>query len=700
MFSNPPHLSLKRSLQFAHLHNHRVLLVLTGVSNEHLSSICHEISQLIDKDRQSDRHAPKRFATQHANDIMHLPHRHSNSDSSDHINALLGSENRCVIFDAYDAFDERLFAASAGTIVGGGILVLRTPSLKQWPALPGGLKSSHFINRFARKVLMHQSAVLHANELPDETSCLLVADVTANANLTRTELNWLTEQDTLVDQLLSKLLDKNQTTAIVQADRGRGKSTLIGRTLKQLFANKRGDKKRVTITANRSSACNVLLQHAANANTKDCPIRFLPLDQALCTQHELLVVEEAGSISIAVLTKLTALSNDIVFATTVQGYEGAGRGFALRFSKQLDLQRPDWVMLTPQQPVRWSNNDPLEAFVNDALLLKTTLPSITAADDLYPSNTLLTQVDKRTLNADDELLESLYSLLIQAHYQTTPADLRNMLDQEQLLIFTQHSSNVLTGAALVALEGEIPENLHEAIVQKRRRLADQILPQLLAQSAADSTVLDHRYARIVRIAIHPSLHRQGFGTSLFEQLRLQLASKAGSIGASFGADEQTLSFWLKLGLTPIHYGFKANPRSGLRSACLVISEDKSIEHPIAKAAKILNTNLGVLDLYGNKEDKISQLLIDATAKSAIVLTDADKFRLISDFCQSKRSFIDTVGFINPEIEHSVSPDTVEKHFSTLLRTRERVEPRRRRIAEQAVREFVAKTMLPDKFTEK
>ena len=50
-------------------------------------------------------------------------------------------------------------------------------------------------------------------------------------------------------------------------------------------------------------------------------------------------------------------------------YEGSGRGFALRFQKALDTLAPSWLAVRLQQPMRWAENDPLERFINQALLL-------------------------------------------------------------------------------------------------------------------------------------------------------------------------------------------------------------------------------------------------------------------------------------------------------------------------------------------
>ena len=696
MFSNPtiPLTSIQRSLQLAGLHGHRVLLVLAGVTDQYHNEICALVKQTVHKNQHKRNDVVAQIETQRPANIMHVPERHSNSDRSDQINALLGSETMCVFFDAYDAFDERLFAAAAGTIQAGGILVLRTPSLADWADKVDRSMSSRFINRVIKKIRQHQTAVLLepaiANDQTSHDAAIVIATETPLSKLATgtNRQSWHIHQTAMVNRVLEQLQQPEPTTIVIQADRGRGKSALIGRALDTLSDLTRPTRT-VTITANQQSACAILLEHANALAENHRIIQYLSVEEALQTQHDLLVVEEAGNISIPVLTRLTKLSNDIIFATTVQGYEGAGRGFALRFSKQLDRLRPGWQLIKPTQSIRWTDHDPLEAFVNDTLLLDTKLPLLTDLDKITTVNTSVRQINQNELSDNETLLEQIYSLLIQAHYQTTPADLRNMLDKKQLIVFAQYANRVLTGAALVAIEGKISAPIHESIVYKRRRVADQIIPQLLAQCNADPEPLRHGYARIVRIAIHPQLHRRGFGTAMFEQMSSQLARTVSNIGASFGADIPGLSFWLKQGFSPVHYGFKVNARSGLRSACLIAAADQSVALQVKKAGQLLRANLRAINHYSNEPDPIRSLLLDAIEKHDGVIDESLRVRMLSDFRNGNRGFIDSIGLIE-ENDGAELPEPVQQHFRSLLSLTDRLSPSLRRASEQAIGEFLEK----------
>jgi len=297
------------------------------------------------------------------------------------------------------------------------------------------------------------------------------------------------------------------------------------------------------------------------------------------------------------------------------------------------------------------------------------------------------------------LLTEVYGLLVQAHYQTTPADLRNLLDQTRLLLFAQKTNQTLTGAALVAIEGEIPNELHRPIMQKQRRLADQILPQLLAQSSGEANGLNERFARIVRIAIHPAIQQQGFGTRLFAQLEKQLCSDTAnlngvnSIGVSFGADRLTLSFWLKQGLKPVHYGYKVNPRSALRSACLINSSHRPISQSIEKAGRILRANTKAqLSINDNHDPVQTQLLGAIDSQHRQSLTSIEIKRLIHDYCQAHRSFMDSVGLLS-SAEFFTEFDEVQTLVQHTLEGYRQMSPNTRRATEAQLRTALIATGL-------
>ena len=154
--------------------------------------------------------------------------------------------------------------------------------------------------------------------------------------------------------------------------------------------------------------------------------------------------------------------------TTVHGYEGTGRGFDLRFRATLTALTPQWKSLKLSTPIRWASDDPVETWLFDALKLKAspvdakTLSEVTARHCRYEC------INRDVLLAEPQLLNTLFGLLVQAHYQTTPADLRNLLDGPNISVWISRYQGQVVAAALVAAEGGFDSDLSQAIWRGER----------------------------------------------------------------------------------------------------------------------------------------------------------------------------------------------------------------------------------------
>lgn len=515
------------------------------------------------------------------------------------VHGVLGSEAELVIFDAYSDFDCDSLAAVAGSITAGGSLLLLIPTLDSW-------HETRFLHRFAYQL---RAATLQT-KLPSVAN--------TNVNSHGVELRELMteppsshsdpyeEQQALVGRLFLWLTNDQELSSpaviLLTADRGRGKSSALGQLLGRFHGS-------ALVCAPRKKAVGILYQHFSKNNHSNLTEPgFCPPDQlSTVATTDLLIIDEAAGIPLPLLRSAAARFNKIIFSSTVQGYEGAGRGFALRFGQLLQRDLIRYVNETLSTPIRWRANDPLEHFINSTLLLDAPLPELSeSAQHLLtrPSTTMgrieqhISELKLEKISADrlvdnETLLRSVYGLLVQAHYRTTPSDLSAMLDGENLGTYLLHYENNLVAAALIASEGPIdPLPIRQAILTKQRRPKGHLLPQLLAQYTMQAGALDHRYARIVRIAVVPQLQGVGIGSSFLHLLEKHMANKANTpdshdvMGAVFGSVPDTLNFWLKNDYQPVHLGYRKQTSSGYASVT-VLKNLKGPVNPIQAFANLL-----------------------------------------------------------------------------------------------------------------
>lgn len=479
---------------------------------------------------------------------------------------LLGSETDLLVFDALEGFDVEAFAMALGMVRGGGRLLLLTPPLEAWPRRPDRemerlavsgwppIGPSRFLQRLAN-LLREPPEAPPPRPAPALPEGGLTADQAAGVALVRRTAT-----------------GHPRRPLLITADRGRGKSTLLGVAAGRLL-EERGA--RILVTAPRRAATGILFEHVRRTLPGARPtgngleagggsIRFVAPDALVADPPaaDLLLVDEAAGIPLPLLLQLVERYNRLVMASTVHGYEGSGRGFELRLKSALDRLRPGWQHHRLQQPVRWAAGDPLEAFGFRTLLLDAE-PAPLPEPVPSPGSCLVRTLGQEELLRQPGLLEQLFGLLVSAHYRTKPSDLRYLMDAPNLRLWVVQYREILLGALLVAEEGGLPGPLRESILAGARRPRGHLLPQLLATRCGVPEALGARCWRVVRIAVHPRLQRRGLGSRLLAHL-LEEARAGGVdlVGSSFGATAELARFWTRLDFLPLRLGHRREASSG------------------------------------------------------------------------------------------------------------------------------------------
>lgn len=498
---------------------------------------------------------------------------------------LLGREYHHVIVNGYSGLHPDMLAACAGMVRAGGLLILLLPRLQDWPQfsdpdqqryvpLPEQTHRCHafFLLRM-RGLLLQAPQLWHWDEQDGYRFEALSQGLAWH--LSTDDWGCLhPEQRQAVQQILHCAQGHSHRPLVITADRGRGKSSALGIAAGRLLREHRARRDfQLLVTAPSFSSCRTLLHHAQRISAATEHEHGLQLGSASLQFYsperlieqgpraDLLLIDEAAGIPVALLSALLDHYPRIIFATTLHGYEGSGQGFAVRMQQVLDSKAPGWQGCHLSSPVRWSSRDPLEPLINQILLLATDPPSPSPSSDV--THSWLTQ---QQLASDEPLLQQVFSLLVLAHYQTSPSDLRTLLDHPDLAIAASLVDQQVCGVVLVLREGELDPDLAEQIWLGRRRPRGHLIPQTLLTHAGFRQAGQFSYARIMRIAIHPACQRRGLGQQLIQEVeRWAHAQYLDFIGAAFAASESLLRFWQRQDYQAVRLGLSRDTASGSHS---------------------------------------------------------------------------------------------------------------------------------------
>lgn len=592
----------------------------------------------------------------------------------------LGSEVDLLVYDCHDGFDVDAFGAASGLIRGGGLLLLLTPPLDDWPKqtdaeaerfFQTASSASNFIKRFIR--IAETSAALL---MLDEHAALPHFTESNEARVNGDDLDGpcrTTDQQAAVAAIVDLGVRQTQAPIVLVSDRGRGKSSALGIAAAQLLQN---GGKTILVTAPRLASVAALFEHAGRllpGVSSDrglleygaASIRFVAPDELIdsAPDADLLLVDEAAAIPTPMLEQMLSHYPRVVFATTVHGYEGTGRGFALRFNKVLDQQAPGWQQLRMQQPIRWAEHDALEQFVFEALLLNAAIATEYELSGLELSACQIESVSRAELMADQQLLSEVFGLLVLAHYRTRPNDLRQLLDSPDLQLYVMRYQQHVVAVTLLGVEGGLDEPLSKLVYQGRRRIQGHLIPQSLATHAGLIEAPTLRYLRIMRVAVHPLVQNQGLGSALIKHIcKVVTESDGDCLGTSFGLTAELLRFWQALGFVAVRLGLTREQSSGTHSLIMLRAVSDSGQNFLNKAHNRMQRQLPVLftDPLHEFDKHLAEMLMAGSAKFDSAVAELDWHDVISfayglrgyEFCLAAITvFVETLPQALPELSH-------------------------------------------------
>lgn len=486
---------------------------------------------------------------------------------------LLGQEYQHAVFDARIGLDVEALAIVAGTLRAGSWLLLLVPpwhawaqqpdadSLR-WSEQPQAIATPNFITHFQQQLLADDEITLWRQ---GEEGAIIPLSPRAPWHPANGDP---TPQQQAV---LTRLQDTAPGVYVITAARGRGKSTLAG----MLAAHCTGT---CWVTApSRDTAAQLLQCGGAELPFWSPDALLAHCQSSSASLLDWLLIDEAAAIPTSVLQALVSHFPRVLMLTTVQGYEGTGRGFLLKFCASL----PQCEMLTLDQPLRWAADDPLERFLDQALLFRDTFA---AADTLNLETARLPAVVTQRLATqwlnEPTGLHRYYALLCSAHYRTSPLDLRRLLDAPGIHLYGAQRGEALCGVAWWGDEGGLSPALAHEVWAGRRRPRGNLLAQSLAAHGDEWQAPCLRSRRISRIAVVAEQRRSGIGHALIAAQR-DSASDEGIdfLSVSFGYQPELWAFWQACGFQLVRIGSHREASSGCYSAMAVL--------PISEAGRQL-----------------------------------------------------------------------------------------------------------------
>ncbi|WP_435153329.1 tRNA(Met) cytidine acetyltransferase TmcA [Haladaptatus sp. DFWS20] len=531
---------------------------------------------------------------------------------------LLGTTHEAIVFDAHDELHPNALGRVVGAIDGGGLFILLTPPLDSWSnrrdEFDGTLTvepfsiedvTGNFRGRFVATLRAHRGIAIvnvdvgivekdgitnpaprlgnRARSVPDSEFSDGRPSTPAQQERkfpTSAYEACLTDDQISAVNALESLHERNRAV-VVEADRGRGKSSGGGIAAGCLA----GDGDDVLVTArNYRSAREVFVRAKTTldelgelADTDHDPptriestaggvVRFEKPTKAVEEDADVVIVDEAASLSVGLLERFLGFQR-VAFTTTVHGYEGAGRGFSVRFRDRLAESDYEVIDVTMVEPIRYAPGDPVEVWAFRALALDARPAVDPLVVNATPDEATYRQLDADDLLADENLLRETFGLLVLAHYRTEPADLARLLDAPNVAVRALCWDGHVVSVALLAREGNLPVDVREHMYDGGR-VKGNMLPDVLTTQLRDFEAGIPAGLRVLRIATHHAVRSSGFGSRLLREIRSEF-SYLDWLGTGFGATPELLRFWRENGYRTVQLSTTRNDASGEYSALML-----------------------------------------------------------------------------------------------------------------------------------
>ncbi len=586
----------------------------------------------------------------------------------------LGTTFQALVLDLTNDLKPNDVGRLIGVVEGGGFIVVQVPSWDYWDnaitifkqklLIEGFTEPRHiFIKWFKRKLLSYNNifvydsdknkmihgSVLNVGARPRKEIIMpkekLFPKEIYGLALTNDQVKVIKELEWFYD----KPPRNKKKVVVVTADRGRGKSCAVGIGAIGLVYMLRKIKHRVRVLVTAPSLSNVqslmdlALKAAESLNLSPRPVKrrgktieiqgngfsleYWEPATIPKLQGDIIIVDEASGIHVPLLHKIWKAHRRIIFAATIHGYEGAGRGFNVRFLKKIkDDQNTILRLIDMNEPIRYARDDPIERWLFDVLLLDAEPAELDKKDieDIEKLNLEYVRLEPQWLfsNEGERTLRQLFGIYVIAHYRNEPDDLGRLADAPHHNIRAMRTSQgKIVAAAQVAEEGGLNREIIEKLL-RGEKTPGNIIPDRMLKHARIKEFGKMKGWRIVRIATHPEVQNRGIGSRLLDNLFKESVERGYDwLGSGFGINEQLLSFWLKNGFKALHLSPDRNPVSGEFTTLVIKPITRNAMEAVKIALREFKLKLidSLYDTYRDLETKVAIMLLKQRPEKVIDL---------------------------------------------------------------------------------
>ncbi len=532
--------------------------------------------------------------------------------------SVLGETYDSLLLDISEGFHPNDLGIIVETIAEGGLILVFSPPPEKWGSMVSKWHEElvsepyspediipRFFRRFMRKTFesdgiiifdadRRKRKILKPFSHPQTGSAREEIVIPEEREMKRKLFKLCATQDQVrVLQVIEKMFEreKERKAVVITADRGRGKTAVLGIATPHLISKMNRLLKRpirVMVVAPSPHAVQTYFRFLLKAmvrqgigkgfvkesggtitvvNNKYARVEYVVPRRAMVEKDyaDIVIVDEAAGIDVPVLWKIVEGVRYAIFSSTIHGYEGAGRGFSIRFLKRLEEDESvEVVKVHMEEPVRYGKGDPIERWLYDVLLLDAQPAEMEDADIEAIRNGELEfeLIDKDRIVDDDELLREFFGIYVLAHYRNRPSDLAILLDMPNHLPFAVKANGKVVCSLHIAVEGKLDE---EAVrkISEGYKPKGQIIPDLILKHYWRFDFPPTVGLRIVRIATHPSVMRMGIGSyALFKVVEWAVENGMQWVGSGFGVSPPLLRFWVRSGFLPVHITPQRNEVSG------------------------------------------------------------------------------------------------------------------------------------------